>query len=101
MSAPSPEAAAALESLRQLGFRITSDTGAHRLIRQDGSQAALYSLKGGFGTNSGNLGNISDISADQAAINGLVLAQAILADEKARLAMPRWMPPSLESRPYG
>ena len=101
MSAPSPEAAAALESLRQLGFRVDSTTGSHRLLRSDGSQAQLYSLKGGFGTNSGNLGNIETLTADQAAVAGLALAQKILADEAARLLLPRFTNPSVESRPYG
>src|SRR5580700_10187285 len=75
----------ALETLRTLGFRLDSKTGSHRLIRQDGSQAQLYDVKGGFGTNSGRLANISDLSRSAAAIAAVKLAQAILRDEAQRL----------------
>jgi hypothetical protein len=96
-----PEAAAALETLRTLGFRLDSTTGAHRLIRRDGSQAGLYSLKGGFATTTGHLGNVTDLSADQAAQNAVPLAKAILADEAARLsAGNRKIGKSIESNPY-
>ena len=37
----------------------------------------------------GHLGNITDVSHDAAALNGLKVAQAILADEARRLALPR------------
>jgi hypothetical protein len=94
------EAVDALESLRQLGFRITSHTGAHRLIRQDGSQAQLYRLDGRLDVN-GYLGLISEVSLDQAAIKGLAVARAILQEESDRLKLPRWIPPSIDSKPYG
>ena len=96
-----PAGIAALETLRQLGFRLDSSTGAHRLIRQDGSQAALYDVRGGFGTGVGHLGNVTDISADNAAVNAVPIAQAILQDEAQRLAMPRFQLPSIASKPYG
>jgi hypothetical protein len=97
--------------LNQIGFKVTSDTGSYRLIRADSSQAQLYSLTGSMPTaadglpveGSGNLGNISDssINYDDVAIAALKLAKAILADEAARLKLPPWRPPSIESRPYG
>jgi hypothetical protein len=44
---PAPTAAQALETLRELGFRLSTDTGSYRLIRVSSSaQAALYSLNG-------------------------------------------------------
>jgi hypothetical protein len=83
-----PQGIAALESLRQLGFRIDSNSGAYRLRRSDNSQAQLYLPTGVLSFN-GHLGNITDVTLDTAAINGLKVAQAILKDEAQRLAMPR------------
>ena len=84
----SPAGSAALEQLRQLGFKVDSGTGAYRLRRQDGSQAQLYLPNGVFSFN-GHLGNVTDVTLDQAAINGLKVAQAVLKDEQQRVAMPR------------
>jgi hypothetical protein len=101
MSAPSPEAAAALESLRQLGFRITNDTGARRLIRRDGSQAQLYRLDGKLDV-AGHLGNVTSVSRDQAAINAVPIARAIWKDEAERAARGNVkFGKSIESKPYG
>jgi hypothetical protein len=52
----SAAAVAALEQLRQMGFNVDSSSGAHRLLRADGSQAALYSLSGQQSV-SGHFGN--------------------------------------------
>jgi hypothetical protein len=84
-----------------MGFHLDSKTGAHRLLRADGSKAQLYDLKGGFGTNSGCIANVTDISRSDAAINALALAKAILKDESARLAMTQFTVPSLQPKPYG
>ena len=95
----SPEAAQAVEQLRQSGFKITSDTGSYRLIRRDGSQAA-----------NGHLGNVSNDpeAFNRAAINGLKRAQHILKDEAQRVSMTRpvfgkegsWRPTIGESSVY-
>jgi|ERR1700730_7164859 hypothetical protein len=84
----SPDAAQAIEQLRQLGFKVTSHTGAYRLVRNDGSQAQIYRSDGKLDVN-GHLGNITDTTLDRAAVNGLKVAQAILKDEAWRLAMTR------------
>jgi hypothetical protein len=97
------EAASAQESLRLSGFRVTSHTGAYRLIRLDGSQAQLYHPEGGFAIDSGCLGNVSNDPAalDAALILGLDLAQRILADEARRAALPRPVFGLPGSRPNG
>jgi hypothetical protein len=85
---PYPTAAAAIEALRVAGFKITSDTGAHRLRRLDGSQAQLYRADGKLDAN-GHLGLVTDTTFDRAAVRGLAVAQEILKDEAARLQLPR------------
>ena len=85
---PTPEGLAALEAIRQMGFKLDSSSGAHRLIRSDGSQAALYTASGKMSL-SGLIANITDLTQGDAAIAALKVAQAVLADEAARLALPR------------
>jgi len=114
----SPEASQALLTLSTMGFRLTYDTGSFRLIRQWGSQADYYAPTGGFAEGSGNLGNVSgasgqnDSSVSGAATNfeasyqsailaAVPLATQIINDETARRAMPQWIAPSTDSRPYG
>jgi hypothetical protein len=75
----SPEAAAAVEELRQMQPQMTiADTGGHfRLRRADGKSLYLCAITGdhwrGF---------------NQAAIKGLAMAKAILADEAERVKLP-------------
>jgi hypothetical protein len=77
---PSPEAAAAVEELRQMQPQWTiQDFGGHfRLRRSDGTSTYLCHITGdhwrGF---------------NQAAIKGLAMAKEILKDEADRLALPR------------
>jgi hypothetical protein len=54
----------------------------------------------GTNSESGYLGAISDVSRDQAVESGYNLALLILADEAARLAMPRFHRPTVRSDPY-
>jgi hypothetical protein len=91
---------AAAEQLRQAGFRVDASTGSYRLKRSDGFQAANYDLRG-QGSVSGHLGHVSNRNYEQAVERGLAIAQLILKDEAARLALPRpvigkegsWRPP--------
>jgi hypothetical protein len=50
-------------------------------------------------SSTGHLENLTDLSRDQAAINAVPIAKAILRDEAARLAQPRFQVPSFASKP--
>jgi hypothetical protein len=84
--------------LNALGFRLDGTSGSYRLIRADGSQAALYSPDGQRSLN-GALGALHSMTWEQAVRIGTSMARAILADEAQRLTLPRWQPPSLDRPP--
>jgi hypothetical protein len=91
----------ALFRLNQLGFKLDSSTGFHRLLRTtDGSQAHLYSVEDPKNSRQGILGDIGSVPRDIAAVLALELAEAILNDQAERLKLPRWTPPSVDSTPY-
>ena len=89
----------ALFKLNQLGFRLDSTTGLHRLLRQDGSQASLYSLDPARSI-TGSFGSIGEVPREVAAVAALQLAEMILEDEEARRLLPPWRAPSV-TLPYG
>jgi hypothetical protein len=85
-----PKAAAAIETLRVAGFKLTSDSGSFRLVRSNGEQAEH-----------GNLGPVTG-NYDAACVKGLKVAQAVLKDEAARVKLgKRSTGKPLASDPYG
>jgi hypothetical protein len=97
------------QELSALGFRLDASSGSFRLMRADGSQAALYE-RSGQRSLSGCLGRLDEMTMDQEGVFrpmtmeqatriGLAMARAILADEAQRLKLPRWQPPSVDRPP--
>jgi hypothetical protein len=85
----------ALFKLTQLGFKLCSNTGQHRLIRLvDSSQAHLYDITNNENSRQGIFGSVGTVPRVIAAVQALLLAEAILADEDFRRTyLPKWQHP--------